>query len=298
MSKKIIALDAGHGMRTPGKRCMRKLDPNETREWWLNARIMDIVEGILTAYDCKVLRVDDRTGAWDVPLSARVSAANAADADVYMAMHHNAGILGRKGGGTVIYYCSGRIERIRQARDLYDAIVSRTGLEGNRSQKIINNGFYVLKHTKMPAFLIENGFMDSPSDVPIILSEDHAIKTAQGIVSFLTNEFSLKKISGQAVTDPVEPIIYGELNYSPVFNAIYYADRYKDLKASYGYDRSALFNHFIANGMKEGRQAIETFNVQTYKARYPDLQKAFGENLPLYYQHYVQLGKDEKRIAI
>lgn len=298
MNRPIIALDAGHGLKTPGKRCMRKLDPSETREWRLNARIMDMVEEGLKDYDCKVLRVDDRTGARDVPLSARVSAANAADADVYMAMHHNAGLLGRKGGGTVVYYCSGSIERIRQARDLYDAIVSRTGLDGNRSQKIINKGFYVIKNTKMPAFLVENGFMDSPTDVPIILSEDHAIKTAQGVVSFLTSEFSLKKISGQAVYDHVESVFYGGLDYSPVFNAIYYADRYKDLKAAYGYNRSALFTHFITNGMKEGRQAIDTFNVQAYRARYPDLQKAFGDNLPAYYQHYIHLGQKEKRIAI
>lgn len=298
MSKKIIALDAGHGMRTPGKRCMRKLDPGETREWWLNARIMDMVEDSLTAYDCKVLRVDDATGARDVPLSARVSAANAADADVYMAMHHNAGILGRKGGGTVVYYCSGSTERIRQARDLYDAIVSRTGLEGNRSQKIINKGFYVIKNTKMPAFLVENGFMDSPSDVPIILTDAHAEKTAQGVVSFLEKELFLKKISGQTAPDSVESVVYGGLDYSPVFDAVYYADRYKDLKAAHGYNTAGLFIHFITHGMREGRQAIDTFNVQAYKARYPDLQKKFGNKLPEYYQHYIQFGIAEQRKAL
>lgn len=101
--------------------------------------------------------------------------------------------------------------------------------------------------------------------------------------------------SGQSVTGTM---VYGGLDYTPVFDASYYSNRYKDLKAAYGDNAMALFTHFIAHGMREGRQAIETFNVQAYKARYPDLQKAFGENLPLYYQHYVQLGKDEKRIAI
>lgn len=140
--------------------------------------------------------------------------------------------------------------------------------------------------------------MDSRTDTPKILTADHAEKTAQGIVSFLVSELSLKKVSEQAAQEPVESVIYGGLDYSPVFDAVYYADRYKDLKSAYGYNVSALFTHFITNGMKEGRQAIETFNVQTYKARYPDLQKAFGDNLPLYYQHYVQLGRNEKRIAV
>ena len=36
----------------------------------------------------------------------------------------------------------------------------------------------VISSTDMPAFLVENGFMDSPQDVPIILFMEHAIKTA------------------------------------------------------------------------------------------------------------------------
>lgn len=292
MSKKIIALDAGHGMRTPGKRCMRKLDPDETREWWLNARIMDMVEDGLAAYDCKVLRVDDRTGAQDIPLSARVSAANAAKADIYISMHHNAGLSGRPGGGTVVYYCSNNKERHRQAGDLYSAIVSRTRLEGNRSQRIIKNNFYVIKNTKMPAFLVENGFMDSPTDVPVILSEDHAVKTAQGVVAFLVESLSLKRV------DTAPATVYNGLDYSPVFDAAQYVARYTDLQEAFGDDAAALFGHFITNGMSEGRQAIDTFNVHVYKARYPDLQKAFGNDLPAYYHHYIRCGRNEKRNAV
>ena len=92
--------------------------------------------------------------------------------------------------------------------------------------------------------------------------------------------------------------VYNGLDYAPVFDATYYAGRYKDLKVAYGNDAAALFRHFITHGMSEGRQAIETFNVQGYKARYKDLQKAFGENLPMYYQHYIQFGQKEKRNAL
>ena len=45
----------------------------------------------------------------------------------------------------------------------------------------------------MPAFLIENGFMDSKTDVPIILTEAHAEKTAKGIVEFLVDTLKLSK---------------------------------------------------------------------------------------------------------
>ena len=49
-----IALSAGHGKNTAGKRCKKSLDPNETREWVLNNRIADKVENLLKSY-CIIL---------------------------------------------------------------------------------------------------------------------------------------------------------------------------------------------------------------------------------------------------
>lgn len=193
---KIIALDAGHGMNTSGKRCMKTIDPNQTREWYLNDRIMDRVQELLGDYECKVLRVDDTTGAKDISLAARVKTANDGKADIYVSMHHNAGINGGTGGGTMVFYYSSSGNRLKQAQKLYNAIVNQTSLIGNRSTKVKSYAYYVLKNTNMPAFLVENGFMDSKTDVPIILSADHAEKTAQGVLTFLVNEFDLKKKKG------------------------------------------------------------------------------------------------------
>lgn len=117
--------------------------------------------------------------------------------------------------------------------------------------------------------------------------------SSRGKVSGITGSVDLNLWYGERTLT-----VYGGLDYAPVFDAAYYADRYKDLKAAYGDNAAALFTHFITHGMREGRQAIDTFNMQVYRSRYPDLQKAFGENLPLYYQHYVQHGRDEKRIAL
>ena len=141
MSKKLIALDAGHGINTAGKRCLRNLDPRQTREWQLNSRIMDQVQDLLTTYDCQTLRADDTTGAKDISLSARVKAANNAKADIYISMHHNAGLNGRSGGGTVVYYSSSKPERVMQAQKLYNSIINRTGLAGNRSAKVVKRIF-------------------------------------------------------------------------------------------------------------------------------------------------------------
>lgn len=203
VSSKIIAIDAGHGMKTAGKRCLKSIDPNQTREWYLNDRIADRLQELLAGYDCTIIRVDDTTGARDIPLSTRVKTANSAKADVYVSIHHNAGIGGRTGGGTAVYYYSSAKERRIQAQDLYNEVVTRTGLTGNRSCPVLYKGFYVIKHTSMPALLIENGFMDSVMDTPIILTASHAEKTAQGILAFLVDEYRLTKNNGS--TSPEKP---------------------------------------------------------------------------------------------
>ena len=91
---------------------------------------------------------------------------------------------------------------------------------------------------------------------------------------------------------------YNKIDYAPVFDSTYYANKYSDLKQAFGNDQKALFNHFIKFGMNEARQAKETFNVNVYKANYSDLRDAFGNNLPLYYQHYITNGIKENRNAV
>lgn len=197
-----IAIDAGHGLYTAGKRCLKSIDANETREWVLNDRIADKLQNLLKSYKCEVLRTDDTNGGTDVSLSDRCKKANNWGADVFLSIHHNAGINGGSGGGTVVYYYSSAPERKAQAQALYDAVVGLTGLVGNRASKVLKNAFYVLKNTRMDSFLIENGFMDSIKDVPLILTEAHATKTAQGLLNFLVKEYKLEKIASATTEKP------------------------------------------------------------------------------------------------
>lgn len=194
MSKPIIVLDAGHGLKTNGKEVSLAGWP-KTKEWWLNDRIADRLEKMLANYDCRVIRVDDTTGANDVSLANRVKVANNGSADVYVSIHHNAGIKGGNGGGTVVYYYpSGNCKEI--ATRLYNAIVAETGLRGNRGTPVADGrNLYVIRKTKMTALLIESGFMDSVTDVPVITTDAHAQKTARGILNFLVKEYSLKPLN-------------------------------------------------------------------------------------------------------
>ena len=190
-----LALTAGHYMNTPGKRCLKTIDPSETREWWLNNRIADKIEELLAQYEgISILRTDDTTGEKDVSLSKRVTEANNFDADFYLSIHHNAGINGGKGGGIMAYvYTKASNESRRWQTALYDELIEKTGLKGNRSQPIAQANFYEVKNTTMPAVLLELGFMDSTVDTPIILTDAYANKCAEACVNVIVERASLKK---------------------------------------------------------------------------------------------------------
>ena len=156
---------------------MKTLDPNETREWVLNNRVADRVEQLLkqnyTGY--QLLRIDDTTGETDIPLQKRTDAANQWKADLYLSIHHNAGINGGKGGGIIaIVYTDPKNESVQWQQAFYDELIRQTGLKGNRAEPLTRQNLHEVRETVMPAVLLELGFMDSSVDVPIILTDKFA----------------------------------------------------------------------------------------------------------------------------
>ena len=190
-----IALTAGHYKNTAGKRCLKSLDPNETREWVLNDRIADKVEKLLQNYTgYELIRTDDTTGNKDISLTARTNAANNFGADFYLSIHHNAGINGGSGGGIVIYiHNNASAASAEWQKDLYAALIEATGLKGNRSSPLARANFHEVRETNMPAVLLELGFMDSKTDVPVILTEKFADQCADAIVKVLVKRGKLTK---------------------------------------------------------------------------------------------------------
>lgn len=233
MSVFKIVLDAGHGINTAGKRCLKSIDAKETREWVLNNRICNKIESLLSAYEgYSLLRVDDKTGKNDIALETRVKNANNFKADFYLSVHHNAGIDGGKGGGIVaITYTNVDNATKQWQTELYNAIVKATGLKGNRATPLAKSDLYVLRKTTMSAVLLECGFMDSTTDVPIILTEDFANKVAQAIVDVIVKKGGLtKKKVEQPATNKIYRVQVGA--YSVKANA---EAMQKKLKAD-GYD--------------------------------------------------------------
>lgn len=201
-----IVLDIGHGKNTPGKRCLIALDKNETREWILNDRVGDDTEIYLKSAGHEVLRVDDITGATDVPLAERVRRAEEWEADLYVSIHHNAGINGGCGGGTVVYVYPGTSGiTTRTQESIYAHAIERGGLTGNRHDGTQSADYYVLRETSMPASLIECGFMDSATDIKYILNPKWSKKIALGIAE------GICEVWGGTVKEEEEKTVNGEI---------------------------------------------------------------------------------------
>lgn len=221
-----IAITAGHYKYTPGKRCMKALDPNETREWVLNDRIADKIEKLLKNYTgYELLRTDDTTGEKEVDLADRTTKANVWGADFYLSIHHNAGANGTAAGGITAYVRKSPLaESVEWQKALYNALIAETGLKGNRASPLYGENLHEVYVPKMPSVLLELGFMDSKTDVPIILTEEFADQCARAIVKVLAERGNLKKISEEVKEPKKEATPVATSNLYRVKNEVILAD--------------------------------------------------------------------------
>lgn len=201
-----IGIDAGHGLNTPGKRCAKQFDTNETREWVLNNRVATKVCEILNRSGLETIRLDDITGNTDIPLSTRCRTANNTNVDLVVSIHHNAG--GGTGIETYVYNqaCLNG-ETGRMATIINNKAVEKTGM---RNRGVKTKDLAMVRDTKMPACLIECGFMDNEHDTPIILTEEYAIKVANGIIEGILSYCNIEKKEtdpGQQSVQPTKSIV-------------------------------------------------------------------------------------------
>ena len=189
-----IAYCAGHYIGTPGKRCLKSIDPAETREWFLNDRIADHFTRAALEYEgVEILRTDDSTGKTHISIENRTAKANAWGANLYIDMHHNAGINGGSGGGVEAYSYPGSANGKTYRDAIYEAIIAAGGLKGNRSRPLQEKKFDSLALSKMTAVLIEYGYMDSKVDTPVILTDAYAKLVAYATMVGIAKEAGLKK---------------------------------------------------------------------------------------------------------
>ncbi len=180
----LIALDAGHGLKTAGKQT-----PTGIKEWELNDRVRDKVTEILKNYQCDIIHTDNGEGETDESLAERYQKYMNAGADLFVSIHHNAFKSDwSTATGIEVYTDRNPTEGdIRLANLIYGKMVKYIGLKGRGIKKV---NFYVINQNRIPAVLCEGGFMDGKKDYKIITSEQgqnaYAKAIAEGIIEYMS----------------------------------------------------------------------------------------------------------------
>lgn len=199
-----IAIDAGHGINTAGKRT-----PAGEREWTFNNKVVLAIIAELQKYDnVQILRLDDPTGQRDVPLTERTNKANSWGADVVISIHFNAS-TGRWGNhtGTETYTYnrtkSTNAKSVEIARVVQAAMLKAWGLR-DRGLKTAN--FHMVREPNGPAVLTEGGFMDSNIDIKVMRDDAKLAEGGREIAIALAGYYNLKlKSAGSAPTPTPTP---------------------------------------------------------------------------------------------
>lgn len=184
-----IAIDAGHGYNTPGKRT-----PDGEREWSFNDKVVRAAMAKLSEYEnVQILRTDDPTGKVDTPLAARTNQANYFKADIFVSVHHNA--LGsswgsHEGAETFVYAPMGKNPKSKKLADFVHPRVVKAMQTKDRGLKQAN--FAVLRDSNMPAILVEGGFMDSESDIKKMRDDKFLKAQGEAIALGIVEYFGLQ----------------------------------------------------------------------------------------------------------
>ncbi|WP_233258362.1 N-acetylmuramoyl-L-alanine amidase [[Phormidium] sp. ETS-05] len=165
----VVVVDPGHGGSDPGA-----IGIGGLREKDVVSDISMQVSQILEQNGVQVVltRRDDRT----LELEPRTVLANRVNADLFVSIHANAapGANPSANGVETFYYESGRVLADYIQRSIMESFDMR-----NRGVKRAR--FYVLRHTRMPAVLVEVGFVTGTEDARILADSGERTRMAQAI---------------------------------------------------------------------------------------------------------------------
>lgn len=178
-----VHIDPGHGGNDVGT-ISKNSDIYEKN---LSFEISKAVVEKLCEYsnvDVIVSRYDDRY----VSLEDRVNHANEVNADYFISIHLNADPNSTDTHGIETYYSDSNKKEIQGSSELAKSIQSNIiDSTGEKDRGFKKSNFMVTKFTKMPAVLIECGFLTNKNEKEKLLTQMYRDKLAQGIVNGLVD---------------------------------------------------------------------------------------------------------------
>ena len=279
---RVIALDAGHGGSDPGAQGNGKSEADLT---W---KIVSACKTKLENYGFKVILAREQSGSYGSnDFLYRVQRCVNQGAQAYISFHINSGSSAAHGAEVYSPTVNGA-DYTQVSYELAQKVQNNLVALGltNRGvfQMQVGDEFAVIRCAReagIPGILIEHGFISNWGDANKYFSDAGCKRLGEADADAIIAQFPKSSW----------------LDYSSVFDADYYLNKYPDVNEWANGSKDKALDHFINYGMSEGRRGSEAFDVQSYYNEYPDLRAAFGTDLASYYSHYLMCGKKEGRHA-
>ncbi len=185
-----IVLDPGHGGSDSGA-----IGPTGVMEKSVTLRVANELKRLLVQEGAEVYMTRSadievskkRAKATDIEeLQARCDVANEKNADIFISIHMDSFTSSAAHGTTGYYYSLGDKRSRKLADKIRIGIIDQLGTQSRGTQSC---NFYVVKHTDMPATLVEVAFISNESEEKLMDSEDGIRKAAQGIADGIADYF-------------------------------------------------------------------------------------------------------------
>lgn len=177
--RKRVTIDPGHGGDDPGGTGAHGTEEKDVT-LSLALKLQKLMRD--SGMDVQMTRTEDM----QIHLRPRVALGDAFDSDVFISIHTNA-IANPKISGIETYYFTPR--SLPLARAVHRHLVNKLG---RPDRGVRRNNFVVVKYNKMPACLVEIGYLTNPTEERLLKSAAYQQKAAEAILAGVQDYFRSK----------------------------------------------------------------------------------------------------------
>ena len=192
LSGKVIIIDAGHGGIDPGANRPGILEKN------VNLAVAILVKNNLEQHNAKVILsrsgdidlsddCDNETirGRWRRDLSARVELVDEHQADLFISIHANVSTSAKRQGAEVFFSAKSEASKV-----LAEYLQTTLNALKNTNTQAAVADYFVLRRNKIPAALIELGYMTNPQEKKLLIDPRYQYQLSDAIAKGILDYYS------------------------------------------------------------------------------------------------------------
>lgn len=191
LAGKVILIDAGHGGLDPGG------NRPGIQEKDINLAVAIKLKEVLNNYGAKVMLTRDAdhdlsnecdnekiVGRYRRDLAARLEMVEESDADLFISIHANTNANARRRGAETFYD-----RKSDCSKALASAIQTELAKITPAATQAAPANYFVLRRNKIPATLLEIGYITNPEEKLLLQSAEHQQKLAEAVAQGINNYY-------------------------------------------------------------------------------------------------------------